>query len=1002
MSKLLSGKSEGTTYTGQKVTTGGWFSSDANAPQNVDEIYARSVNRKAFGEEMAQTLAKTLNRALTRYANAGSPVNLDDVGLALGDIENPLNEQQAKEVNRLIAANKEEDAIVLKDEYVKANREDFRRRQQAASARLPKDIANIVGELRETIDPLSKYVDEKMGFSVAENFGIYLNRSFLNFGDEPTRELHRKQVRENPVIMENLKNLLIRQLAEQDANALMKRAAREGRNLSREEAVANAQAALSPTELASAMERVLTYGDQGVGRIFMSGKIPGQKNLKILDSRGNIAPEIQAAWGVVKDPATNYVNTMLKLSALVANDQFLNDLKQIGMDTGMIYDPRNSANLSAEDAQRLTDARDAALEADPKLASRARFKPELLDRAMIAQDKVVASILEEAERTIPAGYVKLSGDTNKSLAPLSGMYAQENLAKWMFEKFPAKGEEQLWLTTLMKATFIPMAMKTVGSVSGHLRNYYAGYMSLVAGGNFNPFSEDWRQDFAAAHSMTFGRLLNNTDDASKRKAILGARARLGELGLLNQSVVQNFMGDLAKWNTTSSSGIQQGFNAFIGKVTQGYGASDEAFKLIHYFSELGKYRRAYPNMPQAELEEKAARIARDIHQTYGDTYAAVKNLKKVPFIAPFISFTSEVIRNSINLVRLARSEIKEGRATGNRELQAIGWNRLAGMAFAGGGTFALASVSAALVGIGGDEERDLRSLLPDWQKNSQLLFTGKSDGKIKFIDFSFTDPNSFLKQPFIAMARELLNDDDRAFNERLMDGVVESVKTIVKPFVAPQLFTGALVELSANRNASGRQIYNPQDNPASIAADMGFHLGRMFVPGTLDSVGRLGKAATGVVSESGRSYDVANEALSFLGMRFTETDVRQSLGFKAKQFMRDYRDAASLFTSPFLSRGTQSESDIMGGYQKANESIRGLSENFREIYIGAMRLGVPQREVISILKANGISDDAIKMLRTGIIPPYEASKQAVTKNREAKQEERIRAYNQAYAEAKRQ
>lgn len=1000
VSKLLSGKSEGTTYTGQKVTTGGWFSSDANAPQGIDEIYTQSVKRKAYGEELGQTLARTLNRALTRYAKAGSPVNTDDVGLALGDIENPLNEQQAAEVNRLLLVN-EEDAIVLKDEYVKANKEDFRRRQLAASARLPKDIAGIVGEMREAVDSLSAYADEKMGFSVAENLGIYLNRSFLNFGEEAVRELHRKQVRENPVVMDGLKNLLSRQLAEQDANALLKRAAREGKNLSREEAIANAQAALSPTELASAVERVLTYGDQGVGRIFMSGKIPGQKNLKILDSRGNIAPEIQAAWGIVKDPATNYVNTVLKLSALVANDKFLNDLKQIGMDTGMIYDPRNPANLSEEDAQRLTEARDAALEADPKLASRARFKPELLDRAMVAQDKVVASILEEAERKIPAGYVKLSGDTNKSLAPLSGMYAQENLAKWMFEKFPAKGEEQLWLSTLMQATFIPMAMKTVGSVSGHLRNYYAGYMSLVAGGNFNPFSEDWRRDFAAAHSMTFGRLLNNTDDASKRKAILGARARLGELGLLNQSVAQNFMGDLAKWNTTSSSGLQQGFKAFIGKVGQAYGASDEAFKLMHYFSELGKYRRAFPDMPQAALEEKAARIARDIHQTYGDTYAAVKNLKKVPFVAPFISFTSEVIRNAINLARLARSEIKEGRATGNKELTAIGINRITGMVLAGSGTFALAGLSAALVGLSGDEERDLRRLLPDWQKNSQLLFLGKSDGKIKFIDFSFTDPNSFLKQPIIAVMKELFNDDDRAFSERLMEGVIESVKTLVRPFVAPQLFTGSLVELSANRNASGRQIYNPQDNPASIAADMTWHLGKMFTPGTLDSVGRVGKAVTGFVSESGRSYDLLNEVMSFGGFRVSETDVRQSLGFKSKQFMRDYRDAASLFSNPFLSRGTQSESNIIGGYQKADESIRSLSENFREIYIGAMRLGVPQREVISILKANGISDDVIQMLRTGIIPPYQASKQALTKNREAKQEERIRGYNQAYAEAKR-
>lgn len=996
VSKLLTGSTESATYTGTKVKTGGWFASDAKAPNGVDAIYDRSVDRKALGEERAQYMATALKAALRRFEKAGTPVNVADVQTALGTIENPLTEDQFAEVNELMLTNREEDAAVLKSEYMKENLADFRARQAAASARLPESIAQIVGELRDVIDPMSRYVDETMGFSVKENEGVYLNRTYLNFADEKTRAIHQKNVRENTKVMEDLKNYVSRQLADREAGLLVRAATRRGEILSREEAAKIAQAGLTESDLAAGMEQYLNYGGDGIGRVFMSGKIPGQKNLKILDSRGNVAPELQAAWGVVKDPVVNYVNTTMKLSAMVANDKFLRELKDVGMESGMLYDPRDPANLSESDAQIIKDARVAALAADPFLASNSRFKPELLDRAMVAQNREVKSILERSEAQIPAGYVKLSADTNKSLAPISGMYAEANFAKWMFEKFPAKGEDPLWLQGLLKATFLPMAMKTVGSVSGHFRNYYAGYMSLVAAGNFNPLDAQWRKDVAEAHALTFGRMLDSASDADRRKAMMKARAELGELGLLGQSVMQNFMGDLAKFDSTSESG----FKNFFRKVTQAYGASDEAFKIIHYFSELGKYQRAFPEMPIEQVKQKAAQIARDVHQTYGDTYAAVKSLKKIPFIAPFISFTSEVIRNSVNLVRLARSEISEGKRTGNRELESIGWGRLRGMVFAGGGTFAVASMFAAMSGVGGDEERDLRRLLPDWQKNSQLLFFGKSNGKINFVDFSFTDPFTYLKKPVIALARSLRSDDDRSFNERLAEGVMGAVSEIAEPFLGDQLFSGALLELKANKDSSGRSIYNPQDSAASIAANITGHVAKIFTPGTLDTAGRLFKAANGVVSDSGRSYELGNEVLSAAGVRLSEMDVRQSLGFKAKRFMQDYRDASSLFTGAFLSRGTRSGDDVTSGYNKANDAIRELSEDFRQTYIGAMRLGVPQREVISALKANGISDETIKMLQTGKIKPYEASKQAIKKAQESGAKARIDAYSKAYAATK--
>jgi hypothetical protein len=141
--------------------------------------------------------------------------------------------------------------------------------------------------------------------------------------------------------------------------------------------------------------------------------------------------------------------------------------------------------------------------------------------------------------------------------------------------------------------------------------------------------------------------------------------------------------------------------------------------------------------------------------------------------------------------------------------------------------------------------------------------------------------------------------------------------------------------------------------------------------------------------------------MSFFGARISEVDVRQSLGFKTKAFMQNYREAAELFTGPFLSRGTQDSESIVEGYESANSAVQRLFGELRGIYLGAVRLGVPQREVLSILKANGLSEEKLTMLRTGKFKPYQASKQAITKNREAGMQTRIADYNKAYAAAQR-
>jgi polyphosphate kinase 1 len=69
-----------------------------------------------------------------------------------------------------------------------------------------------------------------------------------------------------------------------------------------------------------------------------------------------------------------------------------------------------------------------------------------------------------------------------------------------------------------------------------------------------------------------------------------------------------------------------------------------------------------------------------------------------------------------------------------------------------------------------------------------------------------------------------------------------------------------------------------------------------FTPGTFTSLDRIGKAAFGVQSESGRAYGLFNELASVMaGQRVSEMDAQQALQFKGSRFMREMRDASALF-----------------------------------------------------------------------------------------------------------
>jgi hypothetical protein len=958
----LTGKEIITTPSGGTYEKGGLLSTDGKLDKRAGDRWRKRNMKIGAQERMVNLAVQKLVAAVKGERKAGREVSTDLMNTALGNLDNPLTRPQRNEVEALRAEAKEakpkqreaieKEANELEAAYMAKNREAFKVRQAQALAQLPEDVAEAISEMTQHITALSSalkasgIVEPGLGATIDANLGIYLHRSYEIFDNPKWKEA----VLKNEKIINDAQNLLRRNIEGRNADKLIAQAAEQGGILPRAEAMRQARGTAKQEEVDRMLEQLLAVGEESLGGVILKGRIPGQMDLSILDSRGNITPEIQALWGRYEDPTINYAKTALKITTLLENNAFLGDLRALGLKEGWLH--------------------------------------------------------EGADH--PPGYLKISSDNNKSLAPIAGLYGNRDLVEALYAMYPQNGVEEnyAWVGFFSKLTGVSMASKTVLSAAAHVRNFAGNFLNLAASGNLGindlPFVSGGR--YKKALNLTIRSTFSNMSAQQFKDTI----KELTELGVLNESLTSGLLKDLI--GTKRVAGNALAFSdsitdrllkkpaAAIWDVAQkSYGSGDEFFKVVIYLSEMEKYRKAMPEWSEQQLKENAAKIARDVHWTYSLSPVAVGKIKQFPFVAPFITFTTEVIRTTRNTMALAYNEIKEGNRTGNKELSAIGWKRVRGMTIAALAPSAAASAIGAMAGISGEDDDDLRRFLPDWQKNSQLLVFKNSDGKVSFIDVSYLDPYEYWKRPVTAFLRALAAPDDSSAMERITEGAVQAGAQLINPFASEQILSGAILDLARNQKQNGQEVWNPEDTGMRVAAKVGDHLWNAFEPGTLTSSGRVLDAALGNVSDSGRSYGLFNELASVgLGQRISELDVTQALGFKTSQANRALRDASSLFTREFSSKGTRSEDQIMDAYARANDATFEITKGFREDVDAAMRLsGMSAKQMKEILAAGGMGKEKIKMVQTGRFTRYTPSEQQIKLAKSLGNQDRIQAARRA-------
>lgn len=629
---------------------------------------------------------------------------------------------------------------------------------------VPDSMIDTVSTMRTHLDNLSKILvdsgvveSQESKDNIINNLGSYLNRSYKLYDDKNYAKKVSEEVKQ---AAKNKLREIYRDKAEQESietgvpvEAILKR------------------------RVDAAIDQIL---NQNEANEFVMRSREGSKNLTPLEQRKEIPAEIRALMGEYGDPAMNYVKSIAKVSALIANQNFQKQLRSAGEGTFLFTEPTGIYNT------------------------------------------------------------KIAGETSESMDILAGMYTSKDIAKAMenggiinldFGKFQPIYDFYLKSVGSVKYT------KTILSIGTHAKNIIGNVPFMIMTGNLN-FSafNSAIQTLRAEYSKNGKPELLAKMDEYTRLGIINQSTTLNEIRDLLSSgkTFEDVM--IERTSAKPKSRVVKGIKSLFRGAQKTYQVEDDFFKIAAYESEKVKYAKALFNkgvdqLTETELKEvsdRAAAIVKNVLPNYGRVGGYVKLLKALPIAGTFISFTSESVRTSYNTVDLTFKEIADPKT------RAIGLQRLGSIMLL---VAAKASLIAALnMNLPEDEEDEIienaRLFLPFWDKNSTIGISDIKDGTFKYRSVSASDPHGYMTRVINAY----LN------SENFREGLIKSVAEAAEPWTNPDITFNALRELISNRDQNGRQIFKEGDTSEEILEKILSRLWKTAEPGTITSGRKIAKS----------------------------------------------------------------------------------------------------------------------------------------------------------------
>lgn len=908
----------------------------------VNEALGNTDNRLTAADEqqIRQIKKDGLSRAKSRYLQSrqratGLDTRAKNTGnRAFADQAAKLREDAKEQFDIDVRAYKQRAEAFEKQARARIRQQARIRQDDILNNQIPQDLADVLRDMRQHIDLLSRelrrdgLISDELKATIDENEGLWLHRSYKIFDQDNYVDWLLSEDAEASKIRNDALNYIRSELVAEEQARIVAAGTAVG-----PAALAQAQAAVTPDMVRDKFHDYLSVADFGVKNILQGATVSKETNALL--KRGTVPPEIRRLWGEYEDPTINAAKSLGAVTQFVATQKFFQEIRDLGIQEGWL------SETSQYDAQGN------------------RLVPILANNGMTG---------------------RFNNTPDVRYTPLAGLYGppmlRDALALSMSDQ-----SRPAWLKFFQGLTGYSMATKTVLSWQSAWRNFWGNIVPTVANGNLG-WDSPWRIKTAIVED--FVSLAKKGPRAVRERII-----RLTELNVIGESVTESLINDLTRGFASEKKAVKfiekmmekTMLSRLVGKgfesATRFYGSQDDFWKIVNFENEVKRVRKFRPGATQAEVEAEAAEIVRATMPTYSQAPELVRAIRLMPFLAPYITFPAEVYRTTAGILRTGVGHVAEGLKTGNENMVYAGIARLGGFALATGGLYGIVAFARSQSGWGEEDEEDLRQQLPYWETNSTFVMMGKQDnGDIDYFNLSYMNPYDVWSRPLRAFIRGYRDPDSG-----VVDTITETLSELIDPIAKEQILFGSLVDIARGVEKSGASVYDNTDPTLRKAWLSLKHVYESALePGTAASIRRIRAGWRGEVSQAGRSYDFANEFVSAaFGIKKSSTNAESNLSWGARSFKFDQRQAASEFTRVFKSPGTQSNAEILDAYVRANDKMKDAYLKIRRKAIAAIRLGtMTKAEVVRELKDSKLGDDAIADIFSNRYRRYMPTKETYT------------------------
>ncbi len=574
-----------------------------------------------------------------------------------------------------------------------------------------------------------------------------------------------------------------------------------------------------------------------------------------------------------------------------------------------------------------------------------------------------------ATPTPKPGYTKLAPNSN-DWSYLKDLYVPIEFKEAMDALGPLETVNNNVYNGLVRLASYGKLSKTVLSPTTTFRNLYSGILLGLNSGHIFSMSPDRIGKSAA---MAWGPVRNKKQLQKEREeliklGVIGDATRSGEL----MATLNDFSSSYGDPRETAPG--KKVFN-FAKKA---YAFGDDFYKTTGFYEEKAKLMDS--GMSEVDAINKSAERIRGGYPTYSYIPPTIRKIRRNPFVGSFVSFPYEVVRTTKNNLLYAVEDLQAGRTR-------MAMSRLAGMTMATVGIGALSTASKHLLGLTDEDDERIRSLVPFYREDAELLYMGKDENSATFIDGTALFPSEVIIQP-IRMILE--NPQDETIGERANDALEEALE----PYIGFDLTSKAMLELFYNENNFGNAIYSEGDKLSKYPIVNGAfndplamvdYLAEKAGPGVYRNAQEMGRALEispeifGEKVSTYREYKPEDALLGFLGFRQSTVNYYQAVKNKIREEKGIISEVQSQQLKSLSTNRIMSEDEI----QKAFSAYKQAQDKFNNTVLGyaetGRTLGMAEDKIGSSFSDGGMSRrDVAQTLGGGAIPMRIVSKQRYT------------------------